>query len=376
MSSTSTKLRIAAIEPFLGGSHKVFLEGYQRFSQHEIEILGLPARKWKWRMRGAALHFAEVLRGRVSDYDLIFASDFLSLADLVALLPTELADVPKVVYFHENQLTYPYREEAERDYQFAFTNVTTCLTADRALFNSHFHRESFLNALGPFLRKMPDFRPRSVVDAIARKASVLYFGLDLKGLREAGPQERNGPPTVLWNHRWEYDKNPEEFFGVMTSLAQDGEDFRVAIVGEHFKQYPKVFDDAKLSLGDRIVQFGYLATKEDYYRLLHTCDVSVSTAIHEFFGVSVLEAIAAGCSPLLPNRLTYPELLPADLHERHLYRTANQLRKKLTGAFRYIADVRQADLRQVAERFSWESMADEYDQTMRDVVEQCVGGGQ
>jgi len=372
MSNTSAKLRIAAIEPFLGGSHKAFLEGYQEFSQHDIDILGLPARKWKWRMRGSALHFADVLRGKVSDYDLIFVSDFLSLADLVALLPSELAAVPKVAYFHENQLTYPYREESERDYQFAFTNITTCLTASAVLFNSRFHRDSFLAALGPFLRKMPDFRPRSVVEAIQQKASVLYFGLDLTDLRKGGSQERNGPPTVLWNHRWEYDKNPEEFFEVMVALAEEGEDFRVAIVGEHFKQYPKVFDEAKRSLGDRVVQFGYLVTKEDYYGLLHACDVSVSTAIHEFFGVSVLEAIAAGCSPLLPNRLTYPELLPVDLHERHLYRTANQLRKKLIRAFRHIDDVRQVDLRQVAERFGWEAMVDEYDQTMRDVVERCA----
>ena len=41
-------------------------------------------------------------------------------ADLVAFLPDRLSAMPKVVYFHENQLTYPYREESERDYQFAF----------------------------------------------------------------------------------------------------------------------------------------------------------------------------------------------------------------------------------------------------------------
>ena len=370
MPNNAVQLRIAAVEPFLGGSHKAFLEGYQRFSRHKVDIFGLPARKWKWRMRGAALHFADVLRDKARDYDLLFASDFLSLADLIALLPHEVAAIPKVVYFHENQLTYPCRDESERDYQFAFTNITTCLAADRVLFNSAFHRTSFLDALGPFLRKMPDCRPRGTVDAISRKSSVLYFGLDLKELRNAGPAAREGSPVVLWNHRWEYDKNPEDFFAAVIALADAGHDFRVAIVGERFRSYPEVFDRARDALADRVVQFGFLESEAAYYRLLHRCDLSVSTAIHEFFGVSVLEAIAAGCYPLLPYRLTYPELLPADLHRKHLYRSGEQLRNKLVNAFEHIEHVRRTDLRHVADRFAWEYLIEQYDQTMRDAVEQ------
>jgi hypothetical protein len=38
----------------------------------------------------------------------------------------------------------------------------------------------------------------------------------------------------------------------------------------------------------------------------------VSTALHEFQGLSVLEASQAGCLPLVPDRLCYPEMYPAD----------------------------------------------------------------
>ena len=38
----------------------------------------------------------------------------------------------------------------------------------------------------------------------------------------------------------------------------------------------------------------------------------LSTATHEFQGLSVLEAVARGCIPVLPDRQVYPELFDAE----------------------------------------------------------------
>ena len=360
-------LRIAAIEPFFGGSHRTFLEGWRKHSRHQIDIFELPARKWKWRMRGAALHFAEELGDCIGEYDALFASDFLSLADFVALAPGA-AGVPKVVYFHENQLTYPYRFESERDYQFPFTNITTCLAANAVLFNSAFHRREFLDALGPFLARMPDFVPDGVVASIEAKSRVLYLGVDLERLLGAALPERKGPALVLWNHRWEFDKAPQVFFATLSALAEQGVDFRLAVAGERYRECPEVFDRAKEELAGRIVHWGHLPSRADYMDLLLRSDIVVSTAIHEFFGVAVVEAVAAGCWPLLPNRLSYPELIPETLHARHLYDSDGELRRRLAAAIADIDEIRRSDVRTAVARFSWETCVDQYDGTIAEIV--------
>jgi glycosyltransferase involved in cell wall biosynthesis len=356
-------LRILALEPYYGGSHKAFLDGYRAHSRHAVELVTMPARKWKWRMRGAAVKMhAQVLRRRGA-FDLLFASDFLDLAALAALRPSLPADVPRVAYFHENQLTYPVPDEDERDYQFGFTNVTTCLAADLVLFNSRYHLTSFLAAVQSLLDRMPDEVPEGVPEAVAAKAAVVPVGVDLASIDRAwqatGP--RQGPLTVLWNHRWEYDKGAEEFFEVMMDLAREGEPFRLVVVGQEFRSAPPVFELARRELGDRIRHFGYVDGRNAYCRLLVECDVVVSTAAQEFFGVSVVEAAYAGCAPLLPRRLSYPELLPERWHEACLYDDARDLKQRLRRWLSRPEEARAVCLSGEMARFGWPQVAPQLD---------------
>jgi glycosyltransferase involved in cell wall biosynthesis len=58
----------------------------------------------------------------------------------------------------------------------------------------------------------------------------------------------------------------------------------------------------------RLVQFGYASSRTAYYEWLGSADVILSTALHEFQGLAVLEAVAVGCVPIVPAREVYPEL--------------------------------------------------------------------
>ena len=119
-------------------------------------------------------------------------------------------------------------------------------------------------------------------------------------------------PVIVWNHRWEHDKNPTLFFNTLFALAAANVEFRLIILGQSFREKPPIFSEALAKLQHQIVHCGFVKSRDEYARLLGMGDIVVSTADHEFYGISVIEAVRAGCIPLLPNRLSYPELFPAE----------------------------------------------------------------
>ncbi len=321
------QLRIAVLEPYYGGSHAAFVDTFVSGSRHTCEVATLPARKWKWRMRGASAWFVREggWKWDVSPPpDVLLVNDMLSVSDLRALLPQRLRGVPIACYFHENQLTYPIPDESDRDYQYGMTNIISCLASDAVWFNSAYHLEAFVAAAERLLRKMPDFVPIGGIQEMRDKSEVLWPPIDVEpAVRE--PRKPGEPPTILWSHRWEYDKNPEAFFEALIRLARQGGQFRLVLTGEQFRTAPPVFAEAWPHLEQHIIHAGYLPSRAEYVALLRRCDIVVSTAIQENFGLAVVEAVLAGCQPLLPDRLAYPEVIPPEYHVQCLYGDDSEL---------------------------------------------------
>jgi glycosyltransferase involved in cell wall biosynthesis len=370
--ATGPALRVLALEPYYGGSHRAFLDQWAERSCHHFTVLTLPPRKWKWRMRQGAVTFSHELRrhlARGERWDVLWCSDMLNLAELLGLVPAEIRSLPAVAYFHENQVTYPVRHEQERDAHFGLTNLTTALAADAVWFNSAFHRDSFLDAVPTFLRKMPDYRPLSAVDEIRGKAMIEAPGVETPP--PSPPRPRDAPLVVAWVARWEYDKGPEIFFRALFRLLEEKTPFRVVVLGERYRETPPIFVEARRRLRSRIDAWGYEPSRRRYLERLGRADVVVSTAEHEFFGLAVLEAVLAGAFPLLPRRLSYPELLRLDdggeAVERHFYDGgAAALAKRLATLARQrregVLDARAARLR--AERFLWSRRAPALDRSL------------
>ncbi len=123
---------------------------------------------------------------------------------------------------------------------------------------------------------------------------------------------------MLWNQRWEHDKNPEEMIAALATVAAEGVEFDIALCGENFRNEPDEFLVARAEFGTRLRHFGW-AEEDDYNRLVADADVVLCTAFHEFFGIAVLEALACGAYGVLPNRLSYPELVYPESASDHLY---------------------------------------------------------
>ena len=370
-------MNVLALEPWYGGSHRHFLDGLVRHSAHTFRLVTMADRYWKWRMQGGAVTLAAKAHEALDDGfepDVIFATGMVNLPAFLALVRDRLADVPVVLYFHENQLTYPLREGQARDLTYAYINYLSALAADRVVFNSAFHRDEFFEALPELLRRFPDYTHLRTAQRVREKSTVLHLGLDLESLdrfraprREIDGRPGPGAPVVLWNQRWEHDKNPEAFFRTMNRLDDAGCAFRLLLAGERFEEQPPAFEMAFRRYADRILHYGYAEDQEEYARLLHRADLVVSTAHHEFFGIALLEAIRCGCHPLLPNRLTYPELIPERLHRPLLhapvlYRDDDDLfeimRRVLTGEERLLPE---AVLAEIPEPLAWPEHVAAYD---------------
>lgn len=380
-------MHILALEPWYGGSHGNFLDGLVEHSAHTFTTVTMAARFWKWRMHGGAVTLARKAEQELGERqpDLIFASSMVNLPAFLALTRRRFADVPVVLYFHENQLTYPLREGQERDFTYAYINYLSALAADRLLFNSQFHVDSFLQALPTLLRAFPDYTHLQTVAEIRAKCDVLHLGMDLEGhdrYAEDYPAHPWGPgqppPIVLWNQRWEYDKNPEAFFRLMNRLDDVGAKFRLILAGKHFEEQPREFDRAFERYAERILHYGYAENFEEYSRLLHRADLIVSTAEHEFFGIAVQEAIYCGCHPLLPSRLSYPELIPEALHRPLLH--APILYDDEDDLFHSMKAILEGDerplpvstLRDIPRRLDWRTHAAHYDTMFEQLAERVA----
>ncbi|HFQ80376.1 MAG TPA: DUF3524 domain-containing protein [Desulfobacterales bacterium] len=348
--------KIVIIEPYYGGSHKAFIDGLLKNLPAVFTLHTLPARKWKWRMRLAAPCFAAQVQGgelELSAVDCILCSPFLDVAAFRGLLPPAFRTLPIYTYFHENQFAYPVQVNDKRDFHFALTNLTTALASDRLAFNSQYNFSSFLEGCRGLLGKMPDMALPGWEERLRAKTTILHPPLDFREIDAlSGPLRNNPEPLLLWNHRWEHDKNPELFFAALFALQREGVPFRVIVAGESFLRQPKIFAEARIRLADRIEHFGYVESRQDYIALLTRADLIISTARHEFYGIAVLEAVRAGCRPLLPNSLSYPELFPADF----LYKEDNLL-PDLRKCLRKTDSI---DGRKLTDKFSWPSLREDY----------------
>lgn len=332
--------------------------------EYRWTTLTLPPRYFSWRIRGNALSWSSH-PALDADYDLVVATSMTDLAALKGLNP-RLSRAPAVVYFHENQFEYPEGREEHR-LEAQMVTLYSALAADTVVFNSRFNKEGFLQGVETLLGKFPDCVPEGVAARIADRCEVIPVPVR-DGFFRLPVGARRRPLTLLWNHRWEYDKGPERLLRLAGALEHSGLDFRLRVAGQQFRQVPDAFGRIRELLGDRILTWGHVDEAE-YLRILEDSDVVISTALHDFQGLAVLEAVAAGCIPLVPDRLAYPEWFDRRFRYRSILRDACAEAQSAMQKVAEYAETNQDRVNDLPDigRLSWTSLRPRYRELLESV---------
>ncbi|WP_165855384.1 tRNA-queuosine alpha-mannosyltransferase domain-containing protein [Marinobacter sp. JSM 1782161] len=307
---SSSRPRLLLLSGYDAGSHQSWREQLVA-SQPDFDwqSLILPPRYFRWRIRGNALSWLDE-PALSESWDAIVATSMVDLAGLRAFHP-HLARTPVLLYMHENQFAYPDSGDQHSSVDHQMVTLYSALAADRIAFNSEWNRTSFLDGVAALLKRLPDRVPGGVVERIRVKSTVLPVPVPDRLFVERKTDMNRTQPHLLWNHRWEYDKGPDRLLALLAELDRRQLDFRISVVGEQFRRRPEAFEAIRQRFPDRIRAWGFLPDRAAYDALLREADVVISTALHDFQGLAMLEAMAAGCLPLAPDRLAYPEYVPA-----------------------------------------------------------------
>ena len=191
-------------------------------------------------------------------------------------------------YIIHRSLPYVYETQFPRQW----LQIGGSLASERVIYNSDHTHKMAQEAFGEYLNK-------ETMDKLEAKSQVLKFGL-LSGDEPRAPLCTTEPPIFLYNHRFENYKKPEITFQVINQLRAKGHKFEVW---------------ATQTAGHKVDDFAvdkdiFEASREKYFERISVPAINTINSVHETFCISILDSMCVGHLVVLPNTVTFPELVP------------------------------------------------------------------
>lgn len=326
--------QILLVETFFKGSHKSWanqLKFYlEKESHFDLTILPIDSLSWKDSMLVGVDFLPEIN----NQFDLIIVSSMVNLKEFKERFNLK---VPHIIYFHENQIAYPWTTNDRNGKKpiFGEIQIEGAKLADGLCFNSKYNFNTFTQNHFEFVKK----------------SKILPIGLETEKY-EKFKVTKNNELTFLWNHRWEYDKNPKYFFEILRKIKTKYS-FKLIVTGESPFHVENIeFKKARKDFKEDIIHFGHVDSFKEYIQLLWRSHISFNTSIHDFFGISVCESALCDVTTILPKSLAYPEHFE---NSENFYETENELLKKID-----LATKNELSSKHLVAKYNWNILIKDY----------------
>ncbi|MCL4555096.1 MAG: glycosyltransferase family 4 protein [Actinobacteria bacterium] len=200
------------------------------------------------------------------------------------------------------------------------------------------------------------------------RVRVIPNGVDLDGVRRAGPQ-RQAHPYVLTIGRPNYVKGIDLLLRAFQSAGKEFSDWRLMIVGvPNDGEHRRLAED--LGIADRVA-FAGTVVGEEKNSLLRGCELFVLPSRSEAFPLSIVEAMAAGKPIVACGVGCVPEIV-VDGHNGLVVR-ANDVTALAEAMVQILGapELRAAMGKRSGEmawQYSWATVADRYARLFRELV--------
>ena len=290
-------MRIAQVchrySPNVGGVERHVQEIAERLARrHEVEVIsadlagslprsevikGVRVTRFRSFSPGNAYFIAPQITTyiKTSRFDVIHAHNYHALPALFAALAKREEKFVFNPHYHGAGST-PFRDLLNRSYKKIGSKIFD--RSDQIICDSDFERK--------LVEK--DFSIRGDI-------KIIPSGVDLEKIRSIKPFEID-ERFMLYLGRLDKYKNVQSAIRAMRYLPEDLR-FYIGGTGDHLEELMGLIE--RLDLGERVKLLGFVP-EEDKYRWMKSCEVFVNLSGVEAFGITVLEALAAG-APAVVN---------------------------------------------------------------------------